>query len=102
VQEADVPKAVEILSDILQNSTLDEALIKNERNVILREMEEVEGVPEEVLFDHLHATAFQYSPLVRVALPETVIITQLVKRAPPLIPQQVRGIFNAERSQGSL
>lgn len=68
VQEADVPKAVEILSDILQNSTLDEAFIKNERNVILREMEEVEGVPEEVLFDHLHATAFQYSPLGRCIL----------------------------------
>jgi hypothetical protein len=29
-------------------------------------------------------------------------MTQLVKRAPPLIPQQVRGIINAERSQDSL
>ena len=36
-----MPKAVEILSDILQNSTLDEGCIENERNVILREMEEV-------------------------------------------------------------
>jgi hypothetical protein len=28
--------------------------------------------------------------------------TQLVKRAPPLIPQQLRGIIDAERSQDSL
>jgi hypothetical protein len=29
-------------------------------------------------------------------------MTQMVKRAPPLIPQQVRGIIDAERSQDSL
>ena len=29
-------------------------------------------------------------------------MTQLVKHAPPLIPQQVRGIMDAERSQDSL
>jgi len=29
-------------------------------------------------------------------------MTQLVQRAPPLIPQQVRGIIDAERSQDSL
>ena len=29
---------------------------------------QVEGVPEEVVFDHLHATAFQYSPLGRTIL----------------------------------
>ena len=36
-----MPKAVEILSDILQNSRLDEAAIERERDVILREMQEV-------------------------------------------------------------
>ena len=36
-----MPKAVEILADILQNSTLEEAAIERERSVILREMEEV-------------------------------------------------------------
>jgi processing peptidase subunit beta len=34
----DVPKAVEILADILQNSLLDEGAIKRERDVILREV----------------------------------------------------------------
>ena len=34
----DVPKAVEILADILQNSLLDEGAITRERDVILREV----------------------------------------------------------------
>lgn len=55
----DVPQAVEILSDILQNSRLDPGAIERERDVILREQEEVEKQMEEVVFDHLHATAFQ-------------------------------------------
>jgi len=37
----DVGKAVDILSDILLNSNLDERAINRERDVILREMEEV-------------------------------------------------------------
>ena len=64
----DVPKAVDILADILQHSSLDAAAVERERSVILREMEEVEKSPEEVLFDHLHATAFQFTSLGRPIL----------------------------------
>ncbi|KAI7897970.1 Metalloenzyme, LuxS/M16 peptidase-like protein [Cokeromyces recurvatus] len=59
----DVPQAVEILSDILQHSTLDPGAIERERDVILREQEEVEKQMEEVVFDHLHATAFKNESL---------------------------------------
>ncbi|XP_027908499.1 probable mitochondrial-processing peptidase subunit beta, mitochondrial [Vigna unguiculata] len=68
VMNKDVPKALDILADILQNSKFDDNRIIRERDVILREMEEVEGQMEEVIFDHLHATAFQYSPLGRTIL----------------------------------
>ena len=54
-----MPKAVDIISDILQNSKLEEAAIERERDVILREQEEVDKMMEEVVFDHLHAVAFQ-------------------------------------------
>ncbi|KAG2174211.1 hypothetical protein INT43_004232 [Umbelopsis isabellina] len=64
----DVPQAVEILSDILQNSKLERSAIERERDVILREQEEVEKQLEEVVFDHLHATAFQDEPLGRTIL----------------------------------
>ncbi|MCD9641841.1 mitochondrial processing peptidase beta subunit [Datura stramonium] len=122
---SDVPKAIDILGDILQNSLLEEDKIVRERSVILREMEEIEyaikasgatesvffqikwargdlkvvannhlccsgsgmfaqrlsclqtilahksirrTMPEEVIFDQLHTTAFQYTPLGRTIL----------------------------------
>jgi len=65
---ADVPATVDILSDILQNSKLDPQAIERERDVILREAEEVDKQLEEVVFDHLHATAFQGQPLGRTIL----------------------------------
>ncbi|XP_073973010.1 ubiquinol-cytochrome c reductase core protein 1 [Rhodnius prolixus] len=67
----DVPKALEILSDILQNSKLGENEIERERGVILREMQEVETNLQEVVFDHLHSTAFQGTPLGRTILGPT-------------------------------
>ncbi|PHH66987.1 hypothetical protein CDD81_4382 [Ophiocordyceps australis] len=65
---SDVPQCVDVLADILQNSKLEEAAIERERDVILRESEEVEKQVEEVVFDHLHATAFQHQPLGRTIL----------------------------------
>lgn len=64
----DVPKTVEILSDILQNSKLEEHAVNRERDVILKEAEEVGKQLEEVVFDHLHSVAFQGQPLGRTIL----------------------------------
>jgi len=64
----DVPKIVDILSDILQSSKLEPAAVENERSVILREAEEVDKIYEEVLFDQLHSVAFQGQPLGRTIL----------------------------------
>ena len=61
-------KAVNIVADILQNSKLEAGAVERERDVILREQEEVEKLPEEVVFDHLHAVAFQGSSLGRTIL----------------------------------
>lgn len=63
--------AVEILADIIQNSTLGEAEIERERGVILREMQEVETNLQEVVFDYLHATAYQKTALGRTILGPT-------------------------------
>lgn len=64
----DVPKAVEILSDILLNSSLEPAAIEAERSVILRELEEVNKDYREAILDHVHETAFQGSGLGRTIL----------------------------------
>jgi len=63
-----VPIAVDIISDILQNSKLENAAIERERDVIVREQQEVDKQLEEVVFDHLHAVAFQGQPLGRTIL----------------------------------
>ena len=65
---SDVPASVDILADILQHSKLEPSAIERERDVILREQEEVDKQTEEVVFDHLHATAFQGQPLGRTIL----------------------------------
>ncbi|KAF3324923.1 putative mitochondrial-processing peptidase subunit beta [Carex littledalei] len=60
----DVSKVLEILADILQNSTFDAERIEQARDVILCEIEEVEDRTEEVL-DLLHCAAFGNTPLGR-------------------------------------
>jgi len=59
----DVPRSMDILADILRNPKLDDGAIERERHVILREMQEVETQLQEVVFDHLHAIAYQGTPL---------------------------------------
>jgi processing peptidase subunit beta len=59
VNKQDVPQAMDILADILTNSTYAEDAIDRERDVILREMQEVDGTMEEVIFDRLHETAYR-------------------------------------------
>jgi processing peptidase subunit beta len=54
----DVPKALEILSDILGNSTMAEKDIERERGTILREMEEVNKDPGNSLFVQLCELTF--------------------------------------------
>merc|ERR1711907_534353 len=75
----DVPQAIDILSDILQNSKLDAGAIERERGVIMREMEEVMQNKEEVIFDELHATAYQGTSLGRTILGPTENIMSITR-----------------------
>lgn len=54
---------MELLSEVVQSCSLSEAEIEQQRAVVLRELEEVEGNLQEVCLDLLHATAFQGTPL---------------------------------------
>lgn len=54
---------MELLSEVVQSCSLNEADIEQQRNVVLRELEEVEGNQQEVCLDLLHATAYQGTPL---------------------------------------
>lgn len=56
-------QSVDILSDILLNSSLANKDIEAERSVIIREMEEVAQNFQEVVFDILHTYVYEGNPL---------------------------------------
>jgi processing peptidase subunit beta len=75
----DVAKMSELLGDVLQNSKVDPAHVERERSVILQEKEGVEKNLEEVVFDYLHAAAFQGSSLGRTILGEEKNIRSITR-----------------------
>lgn len=64
----DADWAVDMLSDLLQNSTFNANQVEIERGVILREMQDVSNIPSEVVLDHLHSVAYQGHSLGRTIL----------------------------------
>ncbi|ABN67819.1 mitochondrial processing protease [Scheffersomyces stipitis CBS 6054] len=66
--ETDINQNIDILSDLLTKSKLEERAIENERHVILQESDEVDKMYDEVVFDHLHAVAFKSQDLGRTIL----------------------------------
>jgi predicted Zn-dependent peptidase len=74
VLKADVPLALDVLSDILTESTFDAEELRREQNVIVQEIGAVEDAPDDLVFERMHETAFPKQPLGRSILgtPETV------------------------------
>ncbi|WP_373085200.1 M16 family metallopeptidase [Sneathiella sp.] len=68
VLKDDVPLAVDLLGDILQNSTFDEAELKREKEVIVQEIGQTQDTPDDIIFDHLQETAYPEQPLGRSIL----------------------------------
>jgi predicted Zn-dependent peptidase len=74
VLKADVPLALDVLSDILADPTFDPTELKREQHVIVQEIGASEDTPDDIVFDYLQAKAFPKQPLGRSILgtPETV------------------------------
>lgn len=58
VLQEDVGVAVDILSDILQNSLFEEKEIERERDVILQEIAQTVDTPDDLIFDLFQETAY--------------------------------------------
>lgn len=63
VIDEDLPKAADILADIVCNPSLDQQEMDKERGVILEEISMVEDSPEDVVFDVLADAVFPGQPL---------------------------------------
>ncbi len=58
VLRADVPLAIDVLSDILSDPAFDPEELQREQNVIVQEIGAAEDAPDDLVFDKLQETAF--------------------------------------------
>ena len=64
----DVPLALDVISDIVLNSTLEPAEVDVERGVILQEIGQSNDTPDDIIFDWLQETAYPNQPYGRSIL----------------------------------
>lgn len=76
----DLPLALEIIADIIQNSIFDEKEIGRERDVILQEIGQAMDTPDDIIFDYFQETAFSNQPLGRSILGPPQIINSLTRQ----------------------
>jgi predicted Zn-dependent peptidase len=74
VLKADVPLALDVLSDILSDPAFDPEELQREQNVIVQEIGAAEDTPDDLIWDRLQTTAFPDQPVGRSILgtPATV------------------------------
>ena len=58
ILKEDLPLALDILSDILLNSTMDEEEFEREKQVVVQEIYQAEDTPDDIVFDRLQGTAY--------------------------------------------
>jgi predicted Zn-dependent peptidase len=68
VLKADVPLAIDVISDIVLNPVFDPGEIEIERGVILQEIGQTLDTPDDVIFDWLQEAAYPDQPIGRTIL----------------------------------
>jgi len=81
VLKEDVPLALDILADILMNSSFDPTEFERERTVILQEIGQANDTPDDIIFDHFQERAFPDQAMGRPVLGSPEIIRQLSREA---------------------
>ncbi|WP_417841935.1 M16 family metallopeptidase [Terasakiella sp.] len=77
VLKEDVGLAVDVISDILQNSVIDGEELERERSVILQEIYQANDTPDDIVFDHFQLTAYPDQAMGRPVLGEADIVKSL-------------------------
>src|SRR5262252_618156 len=94
VLKEDVPLALDILSDILQNSTFEPEEIERERAVILQEIGQANDTPDDIVFDHFQECAYPGQAMGRPVLGRPEIIRELRRGA---VISYLRDHYSASR-----
>lgn len=79
VLKQDVGLAIDILGDILQNSTFSEEELLKERDVILQEISQSKDTPDDIIFDYFQETAYPNQPLGRTILGPEKNVSQMTR-----------------------
>ena len=64
----DVTLALDVISDLILNSSIESAEVEVERNVILQEIGQTNDTPDDIIFDWLQETAYPNQPYGRPIL----------------------------------
>ena len=81
VLKEDLPLAVDIIADILQNSKLDADELARERTVIIQEINQSRDTPDDVVFDHFQETAYPEQAIGRPVMGSAEIIGNMPREA---------------------
>jgi predicted Zn-dependent peptidase len=68
VMKADVPLALDVLSDILTNPSFEPEELEREKNVIVQEIGAAQDTPDDVVFEHLNELCYPEQPMGRSLL----------------------------------
>jgi len=94
ILQEDVPLALDLLADILQNSTFDRNELERERTVILQEIGQANDTPDDIIFDHFQECAFPDQAMGRPVLGRPEIIQELGRTA---VISYLRNNYSAQR-----
>jgi len=77
VLKEDVALAIDIISDILQNSTIESSELERECEVVIQEINQSHDTPDDIIFDHFQETAYPNQAIGRPVLGEESIIKSI-------------------------
>ncbi len=90
----DLPLAIDVLADILQHSTFEEAEVKRECAVVLQEIGQAADTPDDIIFDHFQETAYPDQALGRPVLGRSEIVSSLDR---DLLNDYISGHYGPQR-----
>jgi predicted Zn-dependent peptidase len=94
VLKEDVPLAVDVLADILQNSTFEPEEMERERTVILQEIGQANDTPDDIVFDHFQECAYPDQAMGRPVLGKPEIIRKIERET---VIDYLRSHYGARR-----
>lgn len=91
----DVPLALDLLGDILQNSTFDAASFDKERTVILQEIARIQDNPDDLIYESLQQVAYPHQSMGRPISGTASVVSTLT-------PGSVRGYMDRHYGASSM